>query len=241
MIVAFGILFRGCAISASSFTVRTRSERTSVTRFGAALRGAAQRGRCAPGAGGRRTMVGFCFGLCQRRRPRHSRARRDSRVRHDRRVRHTLRCYGLLNRLWSARSSRNGWALSRRRGRPIPGPGTACRGRGNHHRLLAAEMPCWSRMRFDFDPMYLQDRNGEAVSTYRELITVTELGIRSVNIVAPSVAPGRPDHQRTSRLPSSGTAVDQQPGAGATGPEAPCSEGGTTLGGRLLFGTRRSI
>src|SRR6266404_3151554 len=44
-----------------------------------------------------------------------------------------------------------------------------------------------SRMHFDFDPIHLQDPDGEAVSTYRELITVPEIGISSANIVAPSV------------------------------------------------------
>ena len=53
--------------------------------------------------------------------------------------------------------------------------------------VVLAGMPLLSRMRFDFDPTHLQDPNGEAVSTYRELITVPELGISSVNIVAPSV------------------------------------------------------
>ena len=54
--------------------------------------------------------------------------------------------------------------------------------------VVLAGMPLLSRMRFDFDPTHLQDPNGEAVSTYRELITVPELGISSVNIVAPSVS-----------------------------------------------------
>jgi hopanoid biosynthesis associated RND transporter like protein HpnN len=54
--------------------------------------------------------------------------------------------------------------------------------------VVLAGMPVLSRMRFDFDPIHLQDPNGEAVSTYRELIRVPELGISAVNIVAPSVA-----------------------------------------------------
>ena len=54
--------------------------------------------------------------------------------------------------------------------------------------VVLAGMPLLSQMRFDFDPIHLQDPNGEAVSTYRELITVPELGISSVNIVAPSAA-----------------------------------------------------
>ncbi len=54
--------------------------------------------------------------------------------------------------------------------------------------VVLAGMPLLSRMRFDFDPIHLQDPESEAVSTYRELITVPELGISSANIVAPSVA-----------------------------------------------------
>jgi hypothetical protein len=56
-------------------------------------------------------------------------------------------------------------------------------------------------MRFDFDPIHLQDPNGEAVSTYRELITVPELGISSVNIVAPSVTEVGRISQRAAGLP----------------------------------------
>ena len=67
--------------------------------------------------------------------------------------------------------------------------------------VVLAGMPLLSRMRFDFDPMHLQDPNGEAVSTYRELITVPELGISSVNIVAPSVAQVDQITQRTVGLP----------------------------------------
>jgi hypothetical protein len=63
-----------------------------------------------------------------------------------------------------------------------------------------------SQVRFDFDPIHLQDPQGEAVSTYRELITVPELGISSVNIVAPSVAEVDQITQRAAGLPEvSGT------------------------------------
>jgi uncharacterized protein len=62
-------------------------------------------------------------------------------------------------------------------------------------------MPLLSRIRFDFDPIHLQDPNGEAVSTYRELSTVPELGISSVNIVAPSVAEVGQITQRAGGLP----------------------------------------
>src|SRR5207244_9607084 len=54
--------------------------------------------------------------------------------------------------------------------------------------VVLAGLPLLSRMRFDFDPLHLQDPEGEAVSTYQELIAVPEIGISSANIVAPSVA-----------------------------------------------------
>src|SRR5438105_4721649 len=54
--------------------------------------------------------------------------------------------------------------------------------------VVLAGIPLLSQMRFDFDPIHLQDPDAEAVSTYRELITVPEIGISSANIVAPSVA-----------------------------------------------------
>jgi hopanoid biosynthesis associated RND transporter like protein HpnN len=72
--------------------------------------------------------------------------------------------------------------------------------------LVLAGMPLLSRMRFDFDPIHLQDPNGEAVRTYRELITVPEVGISSANIIAPSIAEVDQITQRVSRLPEvSGT------------------------------------
>jgi len=72
--------------------------------------------------------------------------------------------------------------------------------------VVLAGMPLLSRMRFDFDPIHLQDPEGEAVSTYRELITVPEIGISSANIVAPSVAEVDQITQRAAGLPEvSGT------------------------------------
>src|SRR5437016_14176030 len=72
--------------------------------------------------------------------------------------------------------------------------------------VVLAGMPLLSRMHFDFDPIHLQDPDGEAVSTYRELITVPEIGISSVNIVAPSVAEVDRITQRAVGLPEvSGT------------------------------------
>jgi hopanoid biosynthesis associated RND transporter like protein HpnN len=72
--------------------------------------------------------------------------------------------------------------------------------------VVLAGTPLLSRMRFDFDPIHLQDPKGEAVSTYQQLITVPELGISSVNIVAPSVAEVDQITQRAAGLPEvSGT------------------------------------
>ena len=72
--------------------------------------------------------------------------------------------------------------------------------------LVLAGSPLLSRMHFDFDPIHLQDPDSEAVSTYRELIKVPELGISSVNIVAPSVAEVDRITQRAAGLPEvSGT------------------------------------
>jgi uncharacterized protein len=67
--------------------------------------------------------------------------------------------------------------------------------------LVLAGMPLLSQIRFDFDPIHLQDPDDEAVSTYRELIKVPELGISSVNIVAPSVAEVDRITQRAAGLP----------------------------------------
>ena len=67
--------------------------------------------------------------------------------------------------------------------------------------LVLAGSPLLSRMHFDFDPIHLQDPDSEAVSTYRELINVPELGISSVNIVAPSVAEVDRITKRAAGLP----------------------------------------
>jgi uncharacterized protein len=72
--------------------------------------------------------------------------------------------------------------------------------------VVLAGTPLLSRMRFDFDPIHLQDPDSEAVTSYRELIKVPELGISSVNIVAPSVAEVDRITQRVAALPEvSGT------------------------------------
>src|SRR5207253_1075221 len=72
--------------------------------------------------------------------------------------------------------------------------------------VVLAGIPLLSRMRFDFDPIHLQDPGGEAVSTYRELIKVPEIGISSANVVAPSVAEVGEITRRAAGLPEvSGT------------------------------------
>jgi hopanoid biosynthesis associated RND transporter like protein HpnN len=67
--------------------------------------------------------------------------------------------------------------------------------------VVLAGSPLLSRMHFDFDPIHLQNPDSEAVSTYRELINVPELGISSVNIVAPSVAEVDRITKRAAGLP----------------------------------------
>jgi hopanoid biosynthesis associated RND transporter like protein HpnN len=67
--------------------------------------------------------------------------------------------------------------------------------------VVLAGTPLLSRMRFDFDPIHLQNPNGEAVSAYRELTAAPGLGISSVNIVAPSVAEVDQIAQRAAGLP----------------------------------------
>src|SRR5260370_25160819 len=72
--------------------------------------------------------------------------------------------------------------------------------------VVLAGMPLLSRMNFDFDPIHLQDPDGEAVSTYREVLTIPEIGISPANIVAPSVAGGDEIIRRAAGLPEvSGT------------------------------------
>src|SRR5258708_20923689 len=71
--------------------------------------------------------------------------------------------------------------------------------------VVLAGMPLLPRMRFDFDPIHLQDPGGEAVSTYRKLIRVPEIGINSANIVAPSVAAIDQITQNGPSLPQAST------------------------------------
>ena len=86
--------------------------------------------------------------------------------------------------------------------------------------VVLAGMPLLPQMRFDFDPIHLQDPDSEAVSTYHELIKVPELGINSVNIVAPSLAEVDLLTQRAAGLPEvSGTRSILRSGARRPGPE----------------------
>src|SRR5712675_153544 len=204
--VAFGILFIGLAADfCIQFTVRYRSERHERDEVRAALRGAAARagGPLALAAAG--TMFGFFsfvptayrgiaelgliagFGMmCA-----------------------SITTITLLPALLTVvgtpgEPERMGFAalapadrfLARHRVAVIAGTIV----------VVLGGMPLLSRMRFDFDPMHLQDPDGEAVSTYRELITVPEIGISSANIVAPSVAEVDEIVRRAAGLPEvSGT------------------------------------
>jgi hypothetical protein len=56
-------------------------------------------------------------------------------------------------------------------------------------------------MRFDFDPIHLQDQKNEAVRTYRELATVPEAGVDAINLMAPSVKDIGALAEKMSRLP----------------------------------------
>jgi len=53
--------------------------------------------------------------------------------------------------------------------------------------VVLAGLPLLPHIRFDFDPIHLQDQHSDAVTTYRELAGLPELGINAANIVAPSV------------------------------------------------------
>jgi hopanoid biosynthesis associated RND transporter like protein HpnN len=48
-------------------------------------------------------------------------------------------------------------------------------------------MPLLPHLRFDFDPTHLQEQRSEAVTTYRELAALPELGINAANVIVPSV------------------------------------------------------
>ena len=51
---------------------------------------------------------------------------------------------------------------------------------------VLAGLPLLPHLRFDFDPIHLQEQHSEAVTTYRELASLPELGINAANLIAPS-------------------------------------------------------
>lgn len=53
--------------------------------------------------------------------------------------------------------------------------------------VVLAGVPLLPHIRFDFDPINLQDQRSEAVTTYRELASLPELGINAANLIVPSV------------------------------------------------------
>ena len=53
--------------------------------------------------------------------------------------------------------------------------------------VVLAGLPLLPHIRFDFDPINLQDQHSEAVTTYRELAALPELGINAANVIVPSV------------------------------------------------------
>jgi hypothetical protein len=67
--------------------------------------------------------------------------------------------------------------------------------------VIVAASPLLAFMRFDFDPIHLQDQDNEAVQTYRQLSNAPELGVNAINLIAPSTAEIGPLEQRLSGLP----------------------------------------
>jgi hopanoid biosynthesis associated RND transporter like protein HpnN len=201
MSVAFGILFVGLGADfCIQFTVRYRSERHERDEVRAALRGAARRagGPLALAAAG--TVVGFLsfaptayrgiaelgmiagFGMIAAF------------------VTTITLLPALMTVLGSPRESqRMGFVALAPADRFLARHRTAVV--GGTIIVVLAGTPLLSRMRFDFDPIHLQNPNGEAVSAYRELTAAPGLGISSVNIVAPSVAEVDQIAQRAAGLP----------------------------------------
>ena len=72
--------------------------------------------------------------------------------------------------------------------------------------VVLAGTPLLTRLRFDFDPMHLQDPKGEAVATYRALGRDPGTGVAAVDVAAPSLAAAGALAKRLQALPSvSGT------------------------------------
>jgi hypothetical protein len=67
--------------------------------------------------------------------------------------------------------------------------------------VILAASPLLFRIRFDFDPIHLQDPKNPAVETYRDLTHVPELGINAVDYTASSVAAIPNAEQRVAKLP----------------------------------------
>jgi predicted exporter len=99
--------------------------------------------------------------------------------------------------------------------------------------VVLAGLPLLPHIRFDFDPINLQDQHSEAVTTYRELAALPELGINAANAIVPSVdrleAEARPLRQipevagtRTvlDLVPAEQEAKLEQLGNNANGPAA---------------------
>ena len=67
--------------------------------------------------------------------------------------------------------------------------------------VALAGAPLLSQMHFDFDPMHLQDPNGDAIKSYRELSNVPEAAINSAEIIAASAAEARRIARQLAALP----------------------------------------
>ena len=68
--------------------------------------------------------------------------------------------------------------------------------------VVLAGTPLLAWLRFDFNPMHLQDPSGEAVRTYRELARDPSTGVAAVDAAASSLAAARDLAQRVAALPS---------------------------------------
>lgn len=67
--------------------------------------------------------------------------------------------------------------------------------------VVLAGTPLLFHMRFDFDPMHLQNPNGEAVKTYSELSSVPETGVSAGETVVASIAEADRLAQQFAKLP----------------------------------------
>ena len=67
--------------------------------------------------------------------------------------------------------------------------------------VVVAGLPLLAWLRFDFDPMHLQDPNGEAVRTYRQLAGDPASGVAAVDVVTPSLDAAQALAGRLDALP----------------------------------------